>query len=77
MEEMNYVFGVATRQHVRYQVKEVAPWCVDHYIRRRRGVDLPPLYRWQEKEDMNEDEDGHQLADMSSAASSEDVARTN
>ncbi|KAL8726867.1 MAG: hypothetical protein Q9166_006419 [cf. Caloplaca sp. 2 TL-2023] len=46
MEEMNYVFGVATRQHVRYQIKEVAPWCVDHYIRRRRGVDLDPLYRY-------------------------------
>ncbi len=46
MEEMNYVFGVSTRQHVEYQVKEVGPWCIDHYIRRRRGVDLEPLYRW-------------------------------
>ena len=77
MEEMNYVFGVATRRHVHYQVKEVAPWCVDHYILRRRGVDLPPLYRWQEKEDTNEDENAHELADRGSAANSEDVAHTN
>lgn len=46
MEEMNYVFGVSTRDHVKYQVKTVAPWCIDHYIRRRRGFDLIPLYRY-------------------------------
>ncbi|KAL9594358.1 MAG: hypothetical protein Q9219_007072 [cf. Caloplaca sp. 3 TL-2023] len=46
MEEMNYVFGVSTRRHVEYQVKEVAPWCVDHYIRLRRGAELDPLYRY-------------------------------
>ncbi|KAL8691783.1 MAG: hypothetical protein Q9224_004096 [Gallowayella concinna] len=46
MEEMNYVFGVALRRHVNYQIKKVAPWCVEHYIRRRRGVDLDPLYHW-------------------------------
>ncbi|KAG6986636.1 hypothetical protein G7Y79_00075g099080 [Physcia stellaris] len=46
MEEMNYVFGVSTRRHVKYQVEEVAPWCVEHYLRRRK-VDLPPpLYRY-------------------------------
>lgn len=46
MEEMNYVFGVATRRHLNYQLTEVAPWCLDHYVRRRRGVDLEPLYRY-------------------------------
>lgn len=45
VEEMNYVFGVSTRQHVGYQINEVAPWCVDHYLRRRE-VDLDPLYRY-------------------------------
>lgn len=45
MEEMNYVFGVSTRRHVKYQVEEVAPWCVEHYLRRRK-IDLPPLYRY-------------------------------
>lgn len=46
MEEMNYVFGVTTRRHMDYQVNEVAPWCYDHYIRRRTDIDLPPLYRY-------------------------------
>lgn len=43
MEEMNYVFGVSTRRHVKYQVKEVAPWCVDHYLR-HKDIELPALY---------------------------------
>lgn len=45
MEEMNYVFGVSTRRHAQYQLKEVAPWCVDHYLK-RKDTDCPPLYRW-------------------------------
>ena len=46
MEEMNYVFGVTTRRHVDYQIKEVAPWFYHHYIRRRKVEDVPPLYRY-------------------------------
>ncbi|KAL9008217.1 MAG: hypothetical protein Q9180_009525 [Flavoplaca navasiana] len=47
MEEMNYVFGVATRRHVDYQIKEVAPWCFYHYILRQKGLrDLDPLLRY-------------------------------
>ena len=86
MEEMNYVFGVATPRHVLYQVKVVAPWCVDHYIRRQRGVDCPPLYRWdrrekKEREDTNEDDggDSHELTERNSSAVDADteiVART-
>ena len=54
MEEMNYVFGVSTRRHVDYQIREVAPWCVDHYIKRKKGVKLEPLYRWQKDRDDEE-----------------------
>ncbi|KAL8712505.1 MAG: hypothetical protein Q9220_003353 [cf. Caloplaca sp. 1 TL-2023] len=46
MEEMNYVFAVPTRQHVRYQIKEVAPWAFDRYIRGRRNATCDPLYRY-------------------------------
>ncbi|KAL8720123.1 MAG: hypothetical protein Q9225_002968 [Loekoesia sp. 1 TL-2023] len=53
MEEMNYIFGVSTRQHVKYQIKSVAPWFVDHYIRRRKDVDLEPLYRYARVRDCN------------------------
>ncbi|CAO1598708.1 hypothetical protein XANCAGTX0491_002468 [Xanthoria calcicola] len=54
MEEMNYVFGVATHRHMNYQTKEVAPWCYKHYILRRKGA-LDPLYRWdRQREDIDE-----------------------
>lgn len=53
MEEMNYVFGVATHRHMNYQTKEVAPWCYKHYILRRKGA-LDPLYRWdRQREDID------------------------
>ncbi|KAL8810139.1 MAG: hypothetical protein Q9200_002825 [Gallowayella weberi] len=46
MEEMNYIFGVALRRHVSYQIKEVAPWSVKHYILRRNVAYPDPLYRY-------------------------------
>ncbi|KAL6719777.1 hypothetical protein ACLMJK_001698 [Lecanora helva] len=46
MEEMNYVFGVATRTHVHYQVHEVAPWFFQHYFTGRKTDHLDPLYRY-------------------------------
>ncbi|CAF9936140.1 MAG: hypothetical protein HETSPECPRED_010028 [Heterodermia speciosa] len=45
MEEMNYVFGVATRKHMRYQRDEVGPWFWQKYVRMKREVKEPgPLY---------------------------------
>lgn len=46
MEEMNYVFGVGTRKHMRYQLDEVGPWFYDRYIRWRVVEDPKPLYRY-------------------------------
>ncbi|KAL8950681.1 MAG: hypothetical protein Q9222_003291 [Ikaeria aurantiellina] len=46
MEEMNYVFAVPTRQHVRYQIYEVLPWAINHYIRRLKDATCDPLYRY-------------------------------
>jgi hypothetical protein len=48
LEEINYIFGVPTGQHARYQLGEVLPWWVDHWLMfGRRGVVKPkPLYRW-------------------------------
>ncbi len=34
MEEMKYVAGVAARQNVLYQVREVAPSLISHYVPR-------------------------------------------
>ena len=46
MEEMNYVFGVDTARHVDYQLHEVAPWCFDHYLLRKKVSYPRPLYRY-------------------------------
>ena len=52
LEEINYIFGVPTWKHSSYQLREVLPWSVDHYVLRfvlrgRKRVPKPkPLYRW-------------------------------
>lgn len=46
LEEMNYIFGVPTRRHIEYQLKEVLPWAFRHYILRKPTKRLAPLYRW-------------------------------
>lgn len=46
MEEMNYIFGVSTYRHIKYQVKEVLPWCVDYYLKGNKDRNpCPFLYR--------------------------------
>ncbi|KAJ5628667.1 hypothetical protein N7490_010895 [Penicillium lividum] len=45
LEELDYVFGVPTRTHAKYQLTVVLPWWIRRYIFMRKGVDCPPLYR--------------------------------
>ena len=54
MEEMNWVFGVSTFRHTDYQINKVIPWYFDHYIRRKEGGKLDPLYRHAEKMDRDD-----------------------
>ncbi|GKZ31346.1 hypothetical protein AbraIFM66950_011866 [Aspergillus brasiliensis] len=44
LEELDYIFGVPTRMHMRYQVFQVLPWWINRYIF-RRNVRLEPLYK--------------------------------
>ncbi|KAL9137568.1 MAG: hypothetical protein Q9175_001222 [Cornicularia normoerica] len=46
LEELDYIFAVPTRQHMRYQVTEVLPWAFHRYIL-RKDVVLRPLYKFQ------------------------------
>ncbi|KXT03909.1 hypothetical protein AC578_9307 [Pseudocercospora eumusae] len=48
LEELNYVFGVSTKKHAIYQLKEVVPWIWRYYVRRDKNCpDSPPqLYSW-------------------------------
>ena len=45
LEELDYVFGVPTTQHMKYQVGEVLPWWIKRYIFFRRGAKCPELYQ--------------------------------
>jgi cytochrome b561 len=56
LEELNYIFGVPTLQHIRYQLNSVVPWAysvvvwtVSHYVLRKeveKPQDLHVLYTW-------------------------------
>jgi len=45
LEELDYVFGVPTRTHARYQLMQVLPWWTRRYIFRRKGEVCPELYK--------------------------------
>ncbi|KAF2456155.1 MFS transporter [Lineolata rhizophorae] len=46
LEELDYVFAVPTRTHMKYQVKEVAPYWWKRYVFFRKGLKEPKLYRF-------------------------------
>jgi len=50
LEELDYVFGVSTRRHMNYQVKEVLPWWFKRYVLQRKGLPSPQLYKFEGEE---------------------------
>lgn len=57
LEELNYIFGVASVQHMRYQLTTVVPWAWKYYIKRAEHCpDAPPkLYTWASARDSEKD----------------------
>jgi hypothetical protein len=47
LEELDYVFAVPTRTHMKYQVSTVAPYWVKTYVLRRKGLKEPKLYHFE------------------------------
>ena len=47
LEELDYVFAVPTRTHMKFQVTQVAPWWFNTFILRRRRP-VPELYKFGE-----------------------------
>ena len=45
LEELDYVFGVPTRTHAKYQLTQVLPWWIKRYIFMRKDAVCPELYR--------------------------------
>lgn len=50
LEELDYVFGVSTRAHAKYQMGTVLPWWFKRYVFGNKSAVCPPLYRDDNKE---------------------------
>ncbi len=48
LEELDYVFGISTRKHTKYQLTQALPWWFRRYILFRKGVECPELYRFED-----------------------------
>lgn len=46
LEEMNYIFGVPTINHIKYQFKKNLPWTLRYYLPGKQAGGLIPLYTW-------------------------------
>jgi len=55
LEELDYVFAVPTRTHMKYQAGQVGPYWFKTYVLRRKGLKEPQLYKF---EDVAEREEG-------------------
>ncbi|KAJ5689121.1 Major facilitator superfamily domain general substrate transporter [Penicillium macrosclerotiorum] len=45
LEELDYVFGVPTRTHAKYQLTQVLPWWIKRYIFLHKDAVCPELYK--------------------------------
>lgn len=45
LEELDYIFAVPTRTHMKYQVTQNLPWWFKTYVLRRPGLSKPVLYK--------------------------------
>src|SRR5437879_2539329 len=47
LEEMDYIFAVPMRTHMKFQLTETLPWWCKKNILRRSGLVTPELYRFE------------------------------
>ncbi len=48
LEELDYVFAVPTRTHMKYQTGTVGPYWVQRYILQKKNLKEPELYKFEE-----------------------------
>jgi hypothetical protein len=46
LEEMDYIFAVPMRTHMKFQAGKMLPWWIRRYILRRKGEPAPQLYHF-------------------------------
>ena len=47
LEELDYIFAVPTRVHIKYQTGTVLPWWFKRYVLRKSNAACPPLYTFE------------------------------
>ena len=50
LEELDYIFAVPTRIHMRYQLTQFLPWFIQRWVFFRKGAVLKPLYHFDNQE---------------------------
>jgi hypothetical protein len=53
LEELDYIFAVPTRTHMRYQLTEALPWWFNRWVLRKKGAVLRPLYQFDTSTDQD------------------------
>jgi MFS family permease len=46
LEELDYIFAVPTRTHMRYQLTKALPWWINRWVLQRKDAVLEPLYHF-------------------------------
>jgi hypothetical protein len=60
LEELDYIFAVPTRTHMRYQVTKALPYFINRWIFFRKDAVLEPLYHF----DSAQETDASRIADL-------------
>ena len=55
LEELDYVFAVPTRTHMRFQLTQVLPWWFKRWVLFRKGAVCPELYHFEVDDNISED----------------------
>lgn len=60
LEELDYVFAVPTRMHMKYQLTKFVPWWFKRYLFGQKGLPAPQLYKFES--DVSEPISDHHIA---------------
>jgi hypothetical protein len=47
LEELDYIFAVPTRTHMRYQFEKALPYFINRWVLRKKDAVLEPLYQFE------------------------------
>lgn len=65
LEELDYVFGIPTRTHAKYQLTKVLPWWFKRWVLFRKDATCPELYKFEDEawtESDREDDKGNGIS---------------